>query len=94
MTGRASRSASAAIGRRPVLAFGNSDGDIEMLQYTTTGPGRRLGLILHHDDAAREYAYDRASHIGRLDRGLALAPDAGWTVVSMQRDWRRIFPPG
>jgi hypothetical protein len=82
-----------AIGRRPVLAFGNSDGDIEMLQYTTTGAGRRLGLILHHDDAAREYAYDRASHIGRLDRGLALAPDAGWTVVSMQRDWRRIFPP-
>ncbi|MFC7476299.1 HAD family hydrolase [Dankookia sp. GCM10030260] len=83
-----------AIGRRPALAFGNSDGDIEMLQYTTTGPGRRLGLILHHDDAVREYAYDRGSHVGRLDRGLALAPDAGWTVVSMQRDWRRIFPPG
>ena len=80
------------IGRRPVIAFGNSDGDIEMLQYTTTAPGLRLGLLVHHDDAAREYAYDRDTHIGRLDRGLALAPAAGWNVISMKDDWLRIFP--
>jgi hypothetical protein len=80
------------IGRRPTIAFGNSDGDIEMLQYTTTGPGRRLGLMVHHDDAAREYAYNRDTHIGKLDRGLALAPTAGWTLISMKNDWLRIFP--
>jgi hypothetical protein len=80
------------IGRRPQLAFGNSDGDIEMLQYATSGRGARLGLIVRHDDAAREYAYDRESHIGRLDRGLTLAPQWGWTVVSMKNDWLRVFP--
>ena len=80
------------IGRRPTIACGNSDGDIEMLQYTTTSPGRRLGLLVHHDDGAREYAYDRDTHIGKLDRGLALVPDAGWTLVSMKNDWLRIFP--
>ena len=80
------------IAQRPQIAFGNSDGDIEMLQYTTTGPRQRLGLIIHHDDAAREYAYDRDTHIGRLDRGLTLAPQAGWQIVSMKNDWTRIFP--
>ncbi len=80
-----------AIGRRPVLAFGNSDGDVEMLQYATSGSGARLGLLLRHDDAAREYAYDRESRIGRLARGLDLAPGAGWVVVSMRQDWRRVF---
>ena len=80
------------IGRRPTIAFGNSDGDIEMLQYTTTGTGQRLGLLVHHDDAAREFAYDRETQIGRLDRGLTLAPAAGWKVISMKDDWLRIFP--
>lgn len=80
------------IGRRPTIAFGNSDGDVEMLQYTTTGTGPRLGLLVHHDDAVREYAYDRETDIGRLDRGLALAPAAGWTVISMKDEWRRVFP--
>jgi phosphoglycolate phosphatase-like HAD superfamily hydrolase len=78
------------IGRRPILAFGNSDGDFEMLEYTTSAPGPRLGLIVHHDDAAREYAYDRKSSIGRLERGLDEAAQRGWVVVSMQNDWRTI----
>jgi hypothetical protein len=80
------------IGRRPLLAFGNSDGDFEMLEWTTTGPGPRLGAILHHDDAEREVAYDRASSVGRLERGLDEAPARGWTLVSMKRDWKRVFP--
>ena len=80
------------IGRRPILAFGNSDGDLEMLQWTTAGDGRRLGLIVHHDDAEREYAYDRDSHIGRLDEALDLAGPAGWVVVSIKDDWRTVFP--
>ncbi|GGJ43458.1 HAD family hydrolase [Neoroseomonas lacus] len=80
------------IGRRPVLAFGNADGDIEMLQYATTSPGERLGLLVHHDDAVREYAYDRNMHIGRLDRGPTFAPAAGWKVISMKDDWLRSFP--
>ncbi|BDG74020.1 haloacid dehalogenase [Roseomonas fluvialis] len=82
------------IGRRPIIAFGNSDGDVEMLQYTTTGAGQRLGLFVHHDDAEREYAYDRETHIGKLDRGLTLAPTAGWRLISMKNDWLRIFPSG
>ena len=81
------------IGRRPILAFGNSDGDLEMLQWTTAGDGRRLGLIVHHDDAKREYAYDRDSTVGRLDRALDMAPTEGWIVVSMRDDWSAIFPP-
>jgi haloacid dehalogenase-like hydrolase len=81
------------IGRRPILAFGNSDGDFEMLEWTTAGTGLRLGLILHHDDAAREFAYDRDSHVGRLDRGLDEAGSRGWVVVSMKDDWREIHPP-
>lgn len=81
------------IGRRPILAFGNSDGDYQMLEWTTAGDGKRLGLILHHDDKAREYAYDRQSHIGRLDKGLDDAKDKGWILVSMQHDWSQVFPP-
>jgi phosphoglycolate phosphatase-like HAD superfamily hydrolase len=81
------------IGRRPIAAFGNSDGDLEMLQWTTIGaPGRRFGLIVRHDDAEREYAYDRRSHVGRLDKALDLAPAAGWVVVSMRNDWATVFP--
>lgn len=80
------------IGRRPILAFGNSDGDLAMLQYTDTGTRPRLMLLLHHDDAEREWAYDRKSSIGRLDKALDEAKRRDWIVVSMKRDWRRIFP--
>jgi phosphoglycolate phosphatase-like HAD superfamily hydrolase len=80
------------IGRRPVLAVGNSDGDYELLRWTTAGKGPRLGLIVHHTDADREYAYDRESHIGRLDRALSEAPDRGWQVVDIKNDWAQIFP--
>ena len=72
------------IGRRPIAAFGNSDGDFQMLEYTTAGAGRRFGLIVHHTDAEREWAYDRASHVGRLERGLDEAPERGWIVVDMK----------
>lgn len=80
------------IGARPVFAAGNSDGDLQMLQYATSGGGRRMGLLVHHDDAAREYAYDRASKIGTLDKALDEAARDGWTVVSMKSDWRTVFP--
>ena len=80
------------IGRRPIAAFGNSDGDLQMLQWTTTGDGPRLGVIIRHDDAEREYAYDRESSIGRLDRALDAAELEGWIVVSMKDGWRTIFP--
>ena len=80
------------IGRRPIAAFGNSDGDLQMLQYTAAGPGPRLCLYVHHDDAEREWAYDRESHIGRLDAGLDEARARGWTVVSMKADWKAVFP--
>jgi phosphoglycolate phosphatase-like HAD superfamily hydrolase len=80
------------IGRRPIAAFGNSDGDFQMLEWTTSGPGPRFGLIVHHDDAEREFAYDRKSSIGRLDRGLDEGPSRGWTIVSMKRDWTRVYP--
>ena len=80
------------LGRQPILAFGNSDGDFEMLQFTTVGSGgARLGLLLHHDDAEREYAYDRDSMVGRLDKALDAAPQAGWLVVSMKDDWKVVF---
>jgi phosphoserine phosphatase len=81
------------IGRKPILAFGNSDGDFEMLEWCTTGAKPSLGLLLHHDDAQREYAYDRRSPIGRLDRGLDEGPKRGWTIVSMKADWRTVFAP-
>ena len=80
------------IGRRPIISFGNSDGDLQMLQYTTSGSGARLGLYVHHDDAEREYAYDRKSQIGKLDKGLDEAPKWGWPVISMKNDWKTIFP--
>jgi len=81
------------IGRRPILAFGNSDGDFEMLEYVTAGSSPNLGLILHHDDAEREFAYDRESHVGRLARGLDEGAKRGWTIVSMKADWRTVFVP-
>ncbi|MES2708011.1 MAG: HAD family hydrolase [Verrucomicrobiota bacterium] len=80
------------IGRRPIAAFGNSDGDFQMLEWTTSGKGARFGLIVHHTDAARETAYDRESHIGKLDKALDAAEVKRWTVVSMKDDWSRIFP--
>jgi haloacid dehalogenase-like hydrolase len=83
----------AVIGRRPIAAFGNSDGDFQMLQWTTGGPGARLGMIVHHDDAVREYAYDRNSSIGRLAEGLDKHQAMGWGLISMKNDWKRIFPP-
>ena len=80
------------IGRRPVLAVGNSDGDFEMLEWATAGPGPRLGVLVHHDDAAREWAYDRESGVGKLARGLDEGPRRGWVIVSMQDDWAKILP--
>ena len=80
------------IGQRPIAAFGNSDGDLQMLQYAAGGEGARLMVLVHHDDAEREYAYDRDSKIGRLDKALDEAGARGWTVVSMSRDWRTVFP--
>ena len=79
------------IGRRPIAAFGNSDGDLQMLQWTAGGTGARLCLYVHHTDGDREWAYDRQSSIGRLDKGLDEAKARGWTVVSMKDDWKRVF---
>jgi hypothetical protein len=79
------------IGRRPILAFGNSDGDLQMLEWTAAGPGPRLMLLVHHTDAVREYAYDRQSSVGKLDKALDEATAKGWTVVSMKDDWKQIF---
>jgi hypothetical protein len=79
------------IGRRPIAAFGNSDGDLQMLQWTAAGDGPSFCLYVHHTDAEREWAYDRESHIGRLDEGLKEAEARGWTVVDMKRDWKRVF---
>jgi hypothetical protein len=80
------------IGRRPIAAFGNSDGDLQMLQWTTAGQGPRFALYVHHTDAKREWAYDRESSIGRLDKGLDEAQAKGWTVVDMKQDWKVIYP--
>jgi phosphoglycolate phosphatase-like HAD superfamily hydrolase len=80
------------IGRRPIAAFGNSDGDLQMLQWTTAGKGARLALIVHHTDANREWAYDRNSSVGRLDKALDDAKVKGWSVVDMKNDWKAIFP--
>ena len=80
------------IGRRPILAAGNSDGDFEMLEWTTAGDGARLGLYVHHTDAEREWAYDREGHIGVLNRGLDEAGDRGWQLIDMEADWRVIWP--
>ena len=81
------------IGRRPIAAFGNSDGDLQMLQWTAAGNGARFCLYVHHTDTEREWAYDRKSSIGRLDKGLDEAKARGWTVVSMKDDWKSIFSP-
>jgi phosphoglycolate phosphatase-like HAD superfamily hydrolase len=80
------------IGRRPVMAFGNSDGDFQMLEWTTSGKGPRFGMIIHHTDAEREFAYDRESHIGKLAKGLDQGPKLGWSIASMKDDWKNIFP--
>lgn len=80
------------IGKRPIAAFGNSDGDFQMLEWTTTGPGKTLGMIVHHDDAAREFAYDRDSHVGKLDKAMDAAPQKGWHLISMKDDWNQVFP--
>jgi len=80
------------IGRRPLMAFGNSDGDLQMLQWTTAGQGPRFALLVHHTDAEREWAYDRPSSIGQLDKGLEEAKVKGWTLVDMQKEWKRIYP--
>lgn len=80
------------IGRRPIFAAGNSDGDLQMLQWTTAGHGARFGLIVHHTDAQREWAYDGKSKVGRLDKALDQAKSQGWTVVDMKQDWKVIYP--
>jgi hypothetical protein len=79
------------IGKRPIAAFGNSDGDLAMLQWTAAGPGKRLMTYIHHTDSVREWSYDRSSHVGRLDKGLDVARDQGWTIVDMQNDWKTVF---
>jgi hypothetical protein len=81
------------IGVRPIAAFGNSDGDLQMLQWTAAGQGARFGLLVHHTDAEREWAYDRQSSVGQLDKALDEAGRRGWTVVDMKQDWKTIFPP-
>jgi hypothetical protein len=80
------------IGRRPVVAFGNSDGDLQMLQWTAAGAGPRFCAYVRHTDSQREWAYDRQSSIGRLDKGLDEAQARGWTVVDMKDEWKTIFP--
>ncbi len=80
------------IGKRPVFASGNSDGDLQMMQYTAAGSGKRFILYLHHTDSVREWAYDRESHIGKLDKGLDEAAEKGWTVIDMKNDWKVIYP--
>jgi len=79
------------IGRRPILAFGNSDSDMQMIEYTMAGDGRRLGLFVHHTDSDREYAYDRESHVGTLDKALDQAEANGWIIVDMKNDWKEVF---
>ncbi len=81
-----------AIGRRPIFAAGNSDGDLQMLQWTTLAPGPRFALIVHHTDAEREWAYDRTSAVGKLDKALDEAAGRGWLVVDMKADWKSVFP--
>jgi hypothetical protein len=80
------------IGKRPIFVAGNSDGDFQMLEWATTGEGPRFGMILHHTDAEREWAYDRNSHVGQLARGLDEGPERGWLIVDMAEDWSRVWP--
>ena len=81
-----------SIGRRPIFASGNSDGDFAMLEWTAAGDGPRLSMPLHHTDAAREWAYDRESPVGRLERALDEGPSRGWLIVDMASDWQAVFP--
>lgn len=81
------------IGLRPIAAFGNSDGDLQMLQWTTAGDGPRFALLVHHTDGTREWAYDRQSHVGTLDKALDEAVARRWTVVDMKSDWKTVYPP-
>jgi phosphoglycolate phosphatase-like HAD superfamily hydrolase len=80
------------IGRRPIAAFGNSDGDLQMLQWTAAGEGKRLMVLVHHTDEEREWAYDKDGHVGRLDKALVEAGENGWTVIDMKKDWKSIYP--
>ena len=80
------------IGKRPIAAFGNSDGDLQMLQWTAAGDGERLMVYIHHTDSEREWAYDRESHISKFDKGLDEAKAKGWTIVDMKNDWKKIYP--
>jgi len=80
------------IGRRPILAFGNSDGDLQMLQWTAAGNGTRFMGIVHHTDGEREWAYDRQSPVGHLDKALDEALRHGWAVVDTKKDWKKVFP--
>ncbi|WP_172292867.1 HAD family phosphatase [Pseudoruegeria sp. HB172150] len=82
------------IGQRPIFAGGNSDGDFQMIEWTTAGDGPRFGLLIHHTDAEREFAYDREGHIGTLNRGLDEGPDRGWVIVDMAQDWEQVWPDG
>ena len=82
------------IGRRPIASFGNSDGDLQMLEWARGAGGVRFALLVHHTDAEREWAYDRISPIGRLDKALDVAQAEGWTIVDMKNDWKTIFPFG
>ena len=80
------------IGRKPIFCSGNSDGDLAMMQYSASGEGKRFMLYLHHTDSVREWAYDRKSSVGRLDKGLDEALEKGWTVIDMKEDWKLIYP--
>jgi hypothetical protein len=80
-----------ALGQKPIAAFGNSDGDFQMLDWVTSGPGARLGMIVHHTDGIREYAYDRKSSMGRLDQALDAAPSHHWILIDMKQDWKQVF---
>ena len=82
-----------ALGVKPVFAFGNSDGDQQMLEWTASGSGARFAGLVHHTDAQREWAYDRQSPVGKLDKALDEATAKGWTVVDMAKDWKVVFPP-
>jgi hypothetical protein len=81
-----------AIGRQPVMAFGNSDGDLQMLQWTMAGEGARFAALVHHTDDKRETAYDRKSHVGQLDKAMDEAKANGWTLIDMKNEWKRIYP--
>ena len=80
------------IGKKPIFAGGNSDGDLAMMQWTSSNKLKNFNLYVHHTDSLREWAYDRESHVGRLDKGLEVAADKGWTLVDMSKDWKVVYP--